>query len=278
MKQQDNTARLAEHRAQFEEHGYAVIKGLFSVDEAAQLRDHYMAVRAAGSYPGDMAGIDATSDDPLVRYPRMIHMHKFDQTSMDWMLSDQIAGSVEMLLGEPPLAAQTMIYFKPAGARGQALHQDQYYLRAAPGTCVAAWMALDEIDEANGCLMVVPGSHRLPILCIDKADTKRSFTDVEVTVPPGMDVVPVVMQPGDVFFFHGQLIHGSYPNTTKTRFRRALIAHFINSSAEKVADYYFPLVRRDGTEVTLKDNALGGPCGKFVDESGRPVLEIVETT
>ena len=262
------------YRTQFEESGFALIEGLFSPAEAAQLRDHYMALRAAGEYPGDMAGIDSTSDDPLVRFPRMIHMHKFDETSMSWLLSDQIAGSVEMLLGESALAAQTMLYFKPAGARGQALHQDQYYLRAAPGTCVAAWMALDEIDEANGCLMVVPGSHKLPILCVEDADTTQSFTDVAVNVPPGMDVVPIRMNPGDVLFFHGQLIHGSYPNTTKDRFRRALIAHFINASAEKVADYYFPLLRRDGTEVRLEDNELGGPCGRFVDASGRPVLEI----
>jgi len=273
-----NQPDYADHRKHFEDEGFVVIENLFSAVEAVTYRDHFMALRAAGTYPGDMAGIDATSDDPLVRYPRMIHMHKFDVASMEWLLSDRIAGSVELLLGEPALAAQTMLYFKPAGARGQALHQDQYYLRAAPGTCVAAWMALDEIDEANGCLMVVPRSHKLPILCVDKADTTRSFTDVGVDVPPEMDVVPVRMKPGDVLFFHGQLIHGSYPNTTHDRFRRSLIAHFINSSAEKVADYYFPLLRRDGSEVRLEDNELGGPCGRFVDTAGQHVLEIVSAS
>ncbi len=54
------------------------------------------------------------------------------------------------LLGAEPYAVQTMFYFKPAGARGQALHQDQYYLRAQLGTCMAAWMAVDDCDEENG--------------------------------------------------------------------------------------------------------------------------------
>lgn len=262
-------------RADFDEYGYTLVPGLFSPQEAAGLRDHFMALREAGEYPGDMAGFDLTADDPLIRYPRMIHMHRFDDTSLRWMLSDRIAGTVATLLGEEPLAAQTMLYFKPPGARGQALHQDQYFLRAAPGTCVAAWMALDDVDETNGCLQVVPGSHRLPILCTEAADTSRSFTDVAVSVPPDMQPTPVVMKAGDVLFFHGQLIHGSNPNVTSDRFRRTLIAHYINSSAEKVADYYFPLVRRDGTEVTLQDSEPGGPCGRFVDTSGRPVLEMV---
>ena len=48
--------------------------------------------------------------------------------------------SLTGLLGNEPYAAQTMVYFKPAGSRGQALHQDNYYLRVHPGTCMAAWM------------------------------------------------------------------------------------------------------------------------------------------
>jgi ectoine hydroxylase-related dioxygenase (phytanoyl-CoA dioxygenase family) len=89
-----------------------------------------------------------------------------------------------------------------------------------------------------------------------------------------MAAEPVLMSPGDVLFFHGQLIHGSYPNVTPDRFRRSLIAHYINSSAEKIADYYFPLLRMDGSQVRLVDNGPGGPCGRFVDRNGNPVVEL----
>jgi phytanoyl-CoA hydroxylase len=104
-----------------------------------------------------------------------------------------------------------MCYFKPPGARGQALHQDNFFLRASPGTCVAAWLALDRADEANGCLLVVPGSHRWPILCTTAADTAQSFTDITVPLPPGTRPRPVPMEPGDVLFFNGSLVHGSSP-------------------------------------------------------------------
>jgi ectoine hydroxylase-related dioxygenase (phytanoyl-CoA dioxygenase family) len=169
-----------------------------------------------------------------------------------------------------------MLYFKPPSARGQALHQDQYYLRVQPGTCMAAWMALDRCDEENGCLQVVPGSHRLPVLCTEKADTSVSFTDITVPVPESIRVVPVVMEAGDVLFFHGSLIHGSYPNTTTDRFRRALIGHYIVGEAEKVARFYHPVLRMDGTEVTLEVSEAGGPCGVWTERDGRPVVELAE--
>src|SRR4029453_18371757 len=99
--------------------------------------------------------------------------------------------------------------FKPPGSRGQALHQDNFYLRAEPGTCLAAWMALDPTDEANGCMQVVPGSHPSQDLCTENADTTVSFTDVTVPLPAGQRSLPVLMNPGDVLFFNGSLVHGS---------------------------------------------------------------------
>lgn len=262
------------HRQHLERDGYVVVRNLFSAEEAEAYKQHFMELRAAGEYPGDMAGVDLTSNDPLKRFPRMIHMHRWDEQSRTWLLSDRLRDTLAALMDDEPLAVQTMMYFKPPGARGQALHQDQYFVRVQPGTCMAAWMALDRCDEANGCMRVVPGSHKLPVLCIEKADTTQSFTDVSVPVPEEMPSVPVDMEPGDVLFFNGLTIHGSFPNTTEDRFRRSLIGHYIGASAEKVADYYHPVLRMDGTEVTMQPNEDGGPCGIWVDEHGTPVIEL----
>ncbi|MCB0132669.1 MAG: phytanoyl-CoA dioxygenase family protein, partial [Caldilineaceae bacterium] len=207
--------------AAFQEDGYAVVRGLFTPKETAAYRDHFMDLRAANTYPGDFAGVDLTSSDPLKRFPRMIHMHRWDQVSLQWLLDPRLDQAMTALLGASPFAVQTMLYFKPPGGRGQALHQDQYYLRVQPGTCLAAWMALDDCDEENGCLQVVPGTHTLPLLCTVEADTSQSFTDVTVPLADGMTPIPVQMQAGDVLFFNGQLVHGSFPNTSQERFRRS---------------------------------------------------------
>ena len=259
----------------FKANGYLVVRGLFSAEETSAFRDHYMELREKGVYEGDSAGVVRTGADPLKRYPRMIHMHRWDGVSLKWLTEDRLNGVMTELLGCEPFAVQTMVYFKPAGSRGQALHQDQYYLRARPGTCMAAWMALDPCDEANGCLQVVPGSHEWPVLCTEPADTEQSFTDITVPVPEGHPIVPVIMAPGDVLFFHGSLIHGSDPNTTTDRFRRALIGHYIAGEAEQVGAYFHPVLRMDGTPVKLALSEGVAPCGIWVERDGTQTIDLV---
>ena len=49
----------------FQQTGYVVARGLFSQEEVESYREHFMQMRAAGTYPGDFAGVDLTSSDPL---------------------------------------------------------------------------------------------------------------------------------------------------------------------------------------------------------------------
>jgi len=153
------------------------------------------------------------------------------------------------------------MYFKPAGGRGQALHQDNFFLKVEPGTCIAAWVALDRADEENGGLEVVPGTHDMDLFCPEEADAGESFTRDYVPIPEGLEAVPVVMEPGDVLFFNGQLVHGSQPNRTEDRFRRSFICHYIGRSSDRISKWYRPILTMSGEEVKLDESTGGGPCG-----------------
>lgn len=265
---------LVEH---YRQNGYVIAPRLFSRAEVDRYIEHYMAMNAAGD--GEIPHMLADNTDPLKRFPRIMQPHRHDPLSLDWMLDPRIATHLEALLGRMPYAVQTMVYFKPAGSRGQALHQDQFYLRVQPGTCMAAWMALDRCDEENGCLQVVPGTHDLPVLCSKEANLDESFVTDTVEVPEGMKAEPVIMEPGDVLFFNGSVIHGSFPNISGDRFRRALIGHYISGEAEKVAKWYNPVWRMDGTSFEMEASQWGGQCGVWVERDGTPVVEMsgVET-
>jgi ectoine hydroxylase-related dioxygenase (phytanoyl-CoA dioxygenase family) len=191
----------------------------------------------------------------------MMHPHRVSDVAMRYMLHPAFGTELKVLLGEEAIAAQSMFYWKPPTARGQAFHQDNFYLKVHPGTCVAAWVALDEIDEENGCLFVAPGSHKLDIYCPEEADTRVSFTTHYVPVPEGLEQRAVRMHPGDVLFFGGNLIHGSFPNGSATRFRRSFICHYAGESAEELSKYYFPLYSMRGDVVTREVSTDGGPCG-----------------
>jgi hypothetical protein len=103
----------------------------------------------------------------------------------------------------------------------------------------------------------------------------QSFTDVTVPVPEDAEPVSVFMEPGDVLFFNGSLVHGSYPNTTADQFRRSLIAHYVAGEAEQATRHLNPLYRMDGTTFDIVDSPGGGPCGVWVDQDGKQVVELV---
>ncbi|MFJ9899445.1 phytanoyl-CoA dioxygenase family protein [Streptomyces sp. NPDC091280] len=242
----------------FEEDGFTVARGLFSYDEIDRLCARFTALHAAGPVPGHFA--PRPGDDPLLAHPRVMHPHEIDDLALRVLLDPRLRDVLEALFGEEVLAAQSMFYFKPPGARGQALHQDNFYLRAEPGTCVAAWIACDEIDRENGGLEVVPGTHRMDVFCPEEADPGVSFAREYVPPPPGLSAVPVDMAPGDVLFFNGSLVHGSQPNRSADRFRRSFIGHYVGRSADRIGTFY-RTIAMSGERVPLAESAGAGPCG-----------------
>jgi ectoine hydroxylase-related dioxygenase (phytanoyl-CoA dioxygenase family) len=119
------------------------------------------------------------------------------------------------------------------------------------------------VDAENGGLAVVPGSHRVELVCPEPADLSESFTDAEVPVPAGLRKVQTRMRAGDVLFFHGSVVHGSRPNTSTARFRRSLIFHYIPEASSEIATFYNPLVRPDRRAVAIPAAIGGGPCGDY---------------
>ncbi len=229
-----------------------------------------MSLNSAGPVPGlseIQSGRGAyTEDDPLSFYPRMMmpHLHpelEVGPLSLRYMLDRRFFPYLQAILGGEPVGVQTMFYFKPPGARGQELHQDNFYLRVKPGSCAAAWIAVDDCDMENGGMMVVPGSEGYEIVCPEQADASTSFTTDFVRSPAGTAPVHVEMKAGDVLFFNGSIIHGSTPNTSETRFRRSLICHYIPLGSVVGTSYVREPRTFDGKIVEVVETLDGGPCG-----------------
>ena len=185
---------LSTLKSQFEDDGYCISRGLFSPDETAAYRNAFMAEVEDGPSAGsevEFFGKPYSADDPLARFPRIMNPHldqsrKVGRMASDFLFAPRLHPILRSLLGEEPVGVQTMFYFKPPGARGQDLHQDNLYLRVKPGTCMAAWLAVDDADPDNGGMVVVPGSSRLEIACPQPSDSATSFTPHRVAVPAGL--------------------------------------------------------------------------------------------
>jgi phytanoyl-CoA hydroxylase len=262
-------------REDFARDGFVVVKGLFSREEADLIRDTFMAMNQngpveglseikRGKVDGTVGGYDPA--DPLSYYPRMMHPHRHPDKpvgplAMRFMLDARIKAHLAAFMGEEPCAGQSMFYFKPPGARGQDFHQDNFYLKVKPGTCMAAWCAIDDCDEENGGMMCVPETADYPIQCPEKSDPTLYFTTEHVRIPEGKRAILPKMRPGDVLFFNGSVIHGSGPNTSKTRFRRSLIFHYLPKSTTEISKYY-EVIDFNGQQLHhVLANNDGGPCG-----------------
>ncbi len=257
-----------DQHSHFQRDGYLIVRELFGREEIDHIRKVFTTAMDNGPIEG-LNKIDRIPDknDPLARWPRMLHPHLHDDKpvgplAMKYMLDERLHNVLRELFGEEPIAAQSMFYFKPPGARGQDLHQDNFYLRIAPGTCMAAWIAVDDADRENGGMVVAPGSHKLDVVCPEASDQNQFFTDHHVEPPKGMEPVAADMKAGDVLFFNGSVIHGSYPNTSSDRFRRALICHYAPASCEEAAEYY-TLFDFKGNRLTRRIAEGGGPCGEI---------------
>ncbi len=110
------------------------------------------------------------------------------------------------------------------------MHQDAWYLTTEPESLALAFIALDDMDPRNGCLEVIPGSHRGG-LDVALRMGPGGFVPVTGRAPPAPTrerAVPLVMEKGSVVFVHGRAYHGSEPNRSDGP-RRSLIVHAMSA-------------------------------------------------
>lgn len=252
-----------EQLAAFHEKGYCVVDDLYSDEELQAMEAFFEDYKHNGQQVFD-DGQRYEDIDKSKRQVRAMHPHRHSKKALNWALQPNILEVLEALLQRPPLLAQTMYYFKPPGSKGQGMHQDNFYLLAKPGTCLAAWTPIDDSEVENGCLYVAPGSHRSDIFCPEGgAEAWMEYGDSHIQpFPRQFKPEPVAVKRGQTLFFGGQLIHGSGPNRHATRSRRTFIGHYVDEASSELSKFYHPVHDRFGKIVShVAEASGGGPCG-----------------
>lgn len=140
--------------------------------------------------------------------------------------SEALAGPVCDLLGPEIDCFQSQFILKNPGVIGQPWHQDSYYFYFDKQPQVAAWVALSRATLKNGCLWVLPGSHKEPIhkhIPDRRPAANKGYLEIVDADFGGR--VAVTMEPGDVLFFHSFLMHMSTDNQADER-RAAMVYHY----------------------------------------------------
>lgn len=214
---------------QFHDQGFLLIKRGCSADLIDAFNGHIYDLRNQTPMP-EWAACDESKKYAL----RLFNPHLHDGFSRQLMKLPIIRGALAQLMGREANCVQSMFFYKEPGSPGQAAHQDYYYIKNDPMTMIAAWTAMEEnVDIENGCLWVIPQSHRLGLLphgAVKNLDEHEAWTDET----EGIDLkkqIPVEMEKGDILFFHELLIHSSNRNRSQDRWRRSYVCHYIREDA-----------------------------------------------
>lgn len=223
----------------FVDQGYLVVEGLVSPAEVEALRQDTVAI-ARGAYPcPSITPVDPRlSDQEVLEHLLCIHMaHHISPVMRAVITHPGIAAVLRKIVAAhlphwdgSVKCMQSMLFVKPPGKQGQAWHQDEVYIPTRDRSLCGAWIALDAATRANGCLSVIPGSHRSGYLYPQRAHQHPAEFDF-APESYGFDEreeVFVEVPAGAVVFFNGYLLHRSRRNRSGT-YRRALVNHFMNA-------------------------------------------------
>ncbi len=173
------------------------------------------------------------------------------------------------LLGKNFRLFHDQLFSKPANHGGVvAWHQDySYWTWTTPMAHLTSWIALDDVDAANGCMYYVPGSHHWGLLqkksLAGEMDAIRN--DLTATQLEDFDCkIPVEMNAGEASFHHPLLMHGSYENQSDRSRRATLINVF--------ADGVISNREEDGSNSPGADNYPRIPKGERMHGTYYPLL------
>lgn len=129
-----------------------------------------------------------------------------------------VLDAVESLIGPEILIDGNLVFYKPPHDEGYASwHQDSVYSGWHLTPSVSAWIALTASEPANGCMRVLPGSHRHGLLKHDNVQDPNLLNKRGERLRMDVDesqAVDVVLKPGEMSLHHTNIVHGSNPNTS----------------------------------------------------------------
>ncbi|WP_425398990.1 phytanoyl-CoA dioxygenase family protein [Aeoliella sp.] len=222
-----------DHRDEFLKRGYVVIERFLSSERLLELQqniDRYIA-EVVPKLPSSEAFYQhAGKPESLRQLQRMERDSFFDAYRSDRQWTEL----AETLLGEPVLAGLPEWFNKLPGGHPTPPHQDNHYFQLSPPQVVTMWLALDDIDEENGALRYVPGSHRMgrrPHQTTKVVGFSQGITNYGPDDHAEEQLV--CMQAGDLVVHHGETIHRAEPNIASNRQRRAFAMVFRGVSCKE---------------------------------------------
>jgi len=193
-----------------------------------------------------------------------------DDKFLKFIEHPEILDYAEAFVGKDMLAMHTMLINKPPDSgtlsSRHPLHQDLHYFPFRPAKrVICAWTAMEHVHSKNGCLILIPGSHRRTLQPHEYPNWGGAVNKMYHGIQDATlhdQTINVEMQAGDTVFFHPLLIHGSGANMTEG-FRKAISCHYasgdcnyietVGTTQEGIGKEIEAISKKRGYELTFMD-------------------------
>ena len=217
----------------FSNDGYVIKKNLFSEDEINKLKKF---IESSSDKKNDARETRSSTGKLSIT----LWDHPSDDLFGKFSTNERIVKPMEEYLGDEVYHYHSKIIWKKPGDGGFDWHQDYGYwyhnacLYPDMGSC---FIMLDRATKENGCLKVLKGSHKVGRIGHGVSDTPEQTADMEriAELEKRHESVYITAEPGDVLFFHANLLHSSDENKSSDS-RRTLIVCFNTKSNNPYKD------------------------------------------
>jgi phytanoyl-CoA hydroxylase len=225
-----HTVAWADALARYERDGYAVFRGVIDPGLVDEGRRHVgWLLRRHPDLRPEQLGTELVAGDPF--WVRLVGDHRLLDVAERFVGPD-IALFASHYIAKPPATGQAVLW-----------HQDAGFWPLEPMSVVTLWLALDDTDPENGCLRVIPGTHRWEVAKNRRRDDTENVIGAEIDVDPATidesAAVDMLLRAGDVEVHHPNIVHGSHANRSD-RWRRGLTIRYIPTSTRIVTGAPWP--------------------------------------
>lgn len=234
-----NSALSSDELAHFQTQGFVIVEDLYDRETMQSLKQYAIAMCLDENTPTENVKWNAKAEANKEHYKGAQALHSFwrPQTASERfraLCSDpKLTNRLASILGPNVITFNGLVIFKSREI-GLAFpyHQDMWYFQQKNDIAqsCAIWLALDDADEENGCLWIVPESHTGQLYDhVEPAGEYNQQEFREVLEAREMAEVSVPLRAGSALFFDGRLLHRSGPNESD-RDRTCYVIH--NTSAD----------------------------------------------
>lgn len=190
-----------EEVSRYQRDGFLIVKNLYQRQEMEIWKEKIIAIlQEEGSY-NNPSGVH-------VFFPHDLHPYFIDK-----MCDPKVVSILRQLIGTNLEFLSVKAVYKNAVTRfGSPWHQDWYYWKGASKTSV--WIAMDDATVDNGCVKMVPGSHKKLFKWKTVEDRILFSQRTDEKEIEGLPVESLVVDRGGAVFFHDRALHAAYENVS----------------------------------------------------------------